>query len=591
MSEADDTFGGSDRRFPIPKLIEALRCGYNARDALKDLGAGVTVGVVALPLAMAFAIASHVTPERGLFTAIVAGFLISLLGGSRYAVGGPTGAFVVIIAGIVDRHGYEGLVLTTLMAGVILLVMGAAKLGKLIKFIPYPVITGFTSGIAVLIFSSQISDFLGMGLKNVPAEFGPKVAVLFESLHLTDAPTAIIGFGSLLAILAARRFFPKIPGPVFGVTLGAVLVSAMDLPVETIGTRFGGIPESLPAFTPVALDWSSLKALLPDALTIALLAGIESLLCCVVADGMTGDRHDSSMELLAQGSANIASVFFGGIPATGAVARTVTNIKSGAVSPVAGCIHALVLVAFVLFAAPLASAIPLSSLAAVLLVVAFDMSEYRKFGRLLRAPRSDVAVLLSTFALTVFVDLTVAVYVGVLLASLLFMRRMSEMTDICACRLKDGEDSSLAVADLAGGGSDVDLGGDLCPLPGGKWRVIPEGVQVYEIDGPFFFGIADRFQDILDVVSGSPKAFVLDVTHTPTIDSTGVNALENFLKKCRRRGIRVLFVGMRPHFIRTLHRFGTDDAIGSENIFARLSDALAAAAGPTQRNAAGHYVT
>ncbi len=561
----------------MPKIVEALRCGYRVRDLFKDLGAGLTVGVVALPLAMAFAIASHVPPERGLFTAIVAGFLISLLGGSRYAVGGPTGAFVVIIAGVVDRHGYDGLVTTTLLAGVMLVIMGVARLGKLIKFIPYPVTTGFTSGIAVLIFSSQISDFLGLGLKDIPAEFAPKIGVLAASLGQTHAATALTGVVSLAAILSARRFFPRIPGPVFGVTLGALLVWALGLPVETIGTRFGGIPSELPAFAPPVVDFSSIRGLLPDAMTIALLAGIESLLCCVVADGMTGDRHNSSVELVGQGAANLASVVFGGIPATGAVARTVTSIKSGAVSPLAGCIHAVVLVGFVLFAAPLASAIPLTSLAAVLLVVAFDMSEYRKFSRLLRAPRSDVAVLLCTFVLTVLVDLTVAVYVGVLLASLLFMRRMSEMTSICACNLPGEQYRAGLMAEIAEGGEGPDNQGQSCPMPGLASKPMPPGVQVYEIDGPFFFGIADRFQDILDVVSGKPRVFILDVRHTPTIDSTGVNALETFLRRCRRRGVHVFLVGMRPHFAATMHRFGTDDTLGEENIFPTMEEALEAA--------------
>jgi SulP family sulfate permease len=561
--------------WPVPKLFKVLRRGLSVQDVTKDLMAGLTVGVVALPLAMAFAIASHVGPEKGLFTAIVAGFLISFLGGSRFAVGGPTGAFVVIIAGVVDRHGYQGLVLTTLMAGAILLVMGIARLGKLIKFIPYPVTTGFTSGIAVLIFFSQLTDFLGLKLTHVPAEFVPKVGLLASSLDKVDLPTAGIGFVSLGAILLARRFFPRIPAPVFGVAVGAVTAAAFTLPVETIGTRFGGIPSELPSLVVPTLDWASLKALMPDAMTIALLAGIESLLCCVVADGMTGDRHDSSMELLAQGTANIASVLFGGIPATGAVARTVTSIKSGAVSPVAGCVHAVVLVAFVLAAAPVASIIPLASLAAVLLVVAYDMSEYRKFARLLRAPRSDVAVLVTTFALTVLIDLTVAVYVGVLLAALLFMRRMSEMTEICSCRLPraDNLDERVRMGDISAGGEDAAYSKESCPLPTGK-SLPEEGIQVYEIDGPFFFGIADRFQDILDVVSGKPRVFILDVSHAQTIDSTGVNALEGFVKKCRSRGIELYLAGDRDHFKATLQRFGTDALIGWDHMVDSVAEAL-----------------
>ncbi|GFK92569.1 C4-dicarboxylic acid transporter DauA [Fundidesulfovibrio magnetotacticus] len=575
MEEA--SFAGREATgWPVPKLFRVLRRGLGLRDLTKDVLAGLTVGVVALPLAMAFAIASHVPPERGIFTAIVAGFLISFLGGSRFAVGGPTGAFVVIIAGVVDRHGYDGLVLTTLLAGAMLLLMGAARLGKLIKFIPYPVTTGFTSGIAVLIFFSQLTEFFGMKLAHVPSEFLPKVALLASSLDKVDPATSAIGLVSLGAILLARRFFPIIPAPVFGVAVGAVTAAAFFLPVETIGTRFGGIPSALPAFTPPTLDWSSVKGLMPDAMTIALLAGIESLLCCVVADGMTGDRHDSSAELMAQGTANIASVLFGGIPATGAIARTVTSIKSGAVSPVAGCVHALTLVLFVLFAAPLASAIPLASLAAVLLVVAFDMSEYRRFARLLKAPRSDVSVLLATFSLTVLVDLTVAVYVGVLLASLLFMRRMSELTEISTWKLpgndKEEDEAPMSLAGRSDGPGDYES----CPLPSGNVAG-DDSIQVYEIDGPFFFGIADRFQDILDVVKGKPRVFILDVTHTPTIDSTGVNALEGFIRKCRHRKIELFLVGARPHFLTTMHRFGTDDLIGPDHLYNSVIEAIQAA--------------
>ena len=583
--------GRDDALLPVPKLFSVLRQGLTAREVSKDVMAGLTVGIVALPLAMAFAIASHVPPERGLFTAIVAGFLISFLGGSRFAVGGPTGAFVVIIAGVVDRHGYDGLVLTTLMAGAMLLVMGLAKLGKLIKFIPYPVTTGFTSGIAVLIFFSQLSDFFGLKLSKVPAEFVPKLAVLVQSMDRMDPSTAGVGLLTLGAILLARRFFPVIPAPVFGVFVGAAAAAVLHLPVETIGTRFGGIPSELPSFVAPVLDWAVLKSLVPDALTIALLAGIESLLCCVVADGMTGDRHNSSAELIAQGSANIASVLFGGIPATGAIARTVTSIKSGAVSPVAGCIHAFTLAGFMLAAAPVASAVPLASLAAVLLVVAYDMSEYRKFGRLLRGQRSDVAVLVVTFALTVLIDLTVAVYVGVLLAALLFMRRMSEMTDICSCQLPQTEnlDEAARMSAFSAGGEDSPQAMDSCSLPDTSQKPEDDGIQVYQIDGPFFFGIADRFQDVLDVVGGKPRVFILDVSHAQTIDSTGVNALEGFVKKCRSRGIELYLAGMRPHFMSALKRFGTDTLIGWDHLVDSVAEAILVASfkrtGPEQDQA------
>lgn len=560
----------------VPKLVLVARSGLTGHDVVKDFGAGLTVAVVALPLAMAFAIASHVTPDKGIFTAIIGGFLISLLGGSRFAVGGPTGAFVVIIAGVVDRHGYDGLVLTTLLAGAMLLFMGVARLGRLIKFIPYPVTTGFTSGIAVLIFFSQINDFLGMGLKQVPSEFLPKVLALAQNLGQAAPMTMLVGGASLAAIVCARRFFPKIPGPVFGVAVGMALAWAFSLPVETIGTRFGGIPQALPTFSMPSLSYEAVRSLMPDAMTIALLAAIESLLCCVVADGMTGDKHRPSMELVAQGTANIASVLFGGIPATGAVARTVTSIKSGAVSPLAGCFHAVLLMGFVLLAAPVASAIPLASLSAVLLVVAFDMSEYRKFARLMRAPRSDLSVLVITFALTVFVDLTVAVYVGVLLASLLFMRRMSELTEIHSCKIQNGGTPWSRLEEL-GVGDDEGRGesGDRVLMK--AQPVIPEGVQLYEIDGPFFFGVADRFQSVLDVMGERPKVFILDLHHTPTVDSTGIYALESFMKKCKATGIELYLAGMRPHFKETMHRLGTDTLIGHDHFFPTVADALQAA--------------
>lgn len=547
-----DNMGDGATSF-LPRSITELRAGYSAQKCIRDLLAGLTVGVVALPLAMAFAIASGTTPERGLFTAIVAGFLISLLGGSRYQIGGPTGAFVVIIYNVIYRHGYDGLVITTLLAGAMLLIFGLCRIGVLIKYIPYPVTTGFTAGIAVLIFSSQMKDFFGLTMDAVPPEFFDKWAAYLEHVDTLNPTTLCVAGLALACILAVRRFIPRIPAPVVGVAVASLAVWALGLEVETIGSRFGGIPRELPSFAWPTFTFARVRELLPDAMTIALLAGIESLLSCVVADGMTGDKHNSNVELTAQGAANIASVLFGGIPATGAIARTVTNIRSGGQTPVAGMVHAAVLVAFVLFLAPLASFIPLASLAAVLIMVSWDMSELHKFLRLLRAPKSDITVMCLTFVLTVVIDLTVAVYVGVMLASLLFMRRMSEVTAICSCAIDD---------------KPVIQGRETAAL------TVPEGVQVYEIDGPFFFGVADRFQSVSQALQKQPEVFILRMRKATTVDSTGANALEAFYRTCRRRGTTLLLSGVRPAARNMMERFGTLDLIGRENLFENVDRAL-----------------
>ncbi len=540
----------------LPSLVTTLwREGYSFNTLCKDVMAGISVGIVALPLAMAFAIASGTTPERGLFTAIVAGFLISFLGGSRYQIGGPTGAFVIIIFNIIAKHGYDGLVLTTLMAGVILLLFGLFRFGTLIKYIPYPVTTGFTTGIGVLIFSQQIKDFFGLTMASVPADFFPKWEAYFQDAGTVHATTLGIAMFALLAILATRRFIPRVPGPVVGVLLASGLVWALGLDVETIGSKFGGIPTELPSFTLPAISFTleHVRDLLPDAMTIAFLAGIESLLTCVVVDGMTGDKHNSNMELMAQGVGNIASVLFGGIPATGAIARTVTNIRSGGCTPVAGLVHALVLVGFVLVLAPLASFIPLASLAAVLIVVAWDMSDLRRFFHLFHAPKPDVVVMCLTFVLTVVVDLTVAVYVGVMLAALLFMRRMSEATDICSCTA--AENAEIQDRDI----DEID---------------VPEGVKVYEINGPFFFGVADRFQDVLGSLDRTPEVFILRMRKVPMVDSTAMNSLELFAEKCKKDGIELLLSGVRDSIKLKFHKLGTDTIIGEDHLHSNIDLAL-----------------
>lgn len=414
----------------VPKSVVCLREGYTRDAVLRDVTAGVVVAVVALPLALAFAIASGVPPERGLYTAIVAGFLISALGGSRVQIGGPTGAFVVIVYGIVSKHGYDGLVVCTLLAGIILIILGLTRMGALIKFIPYPVVTGFTAGIAVIIFSSQVKDFLGLRMGAVPPDFLEKWNAYSQAFGTLQWPTVAIAAGSLLVLMLWPKAWRLVPAPFVAMALATLAVQFLDLPVETIGSRFGGIPSSLPRPHWPAIPWAEMRELVSPSLTIALLAAIESLLSAVVADGMIGTRHKANMELVAQGVANLASPIFGGIPATGAIARTATNIRTGGRTPLAGITHAVTLLAVLAFAGEWAAKVPLAALAAILVMVAFHMSEWRSFAGLLRAPRSDVAVLLITFVLTVFVDLTVAVQVGVVVASLLFIRRMSEVTNI-----------------------------------------------------------------------------------------------------------------------------------------------------------------
>ena len=541
----------------IPKIITTLRNGYGTDKFLKDLAAGITVGMVALPLAMAFAIASGVPPERGLFTAIVAGFAISALSGSRFQIGGPTGAFVVIIAGAVAQYGYEGLVAATLIAGVLLLIMGFAKFGRYIKFIPYPVTTGFTAGIGLLIFSSQIKDLLGLPLTDPPAGFLEKWEAYLHC-GAPDPSTALLGVGTLAVMLFVRRFIPKIPAPLAGVVLGSVAVAVLGLPVETIGSRFGGVPATLPHFDISLPSWDVVRQIFPTAFTIAMLAGIESLLSAVVADGMTGERHNANTELVGQGFANIISVCFGGIPATGAIARTATNIKCGAYSPLSGIIHAAMLLLFLMFLAPMADGIPLCSLAAVLSLVAWDMSEVRKFKRLLTAPRRDVVVMLLTFCLTILVDLVVAVEVGVVLAAFLFMRRMSEIIDVSRphwLRLSEEEPQTN----------------------GNGKQPVPQGVDVYQINGPFFFGVADRLHDVLGVMQHMPKVFVLRMKRVGAVDATGLNALESFITTCRKHQCDVLLAEVVPNVRRAIVRMHTDVVIGVENIYADLDTAMARA--------------
>lgn len=513
----------------IPKFFTVLREGYGPSDFKNDTFSGLTVAIVALPLAMALAIASGVGPERGLFTAIVAGFAISFLGGSRFQIGGPTGAFVVVVFNVVGQFGYDGLVLATLMAGLMLLIAGFSQLGTYIKYIPYPVVTGFTSGIAVIIFSSQIKDLLGLEMTEVPAEFVDKWIAYGAHVTSANPQTIAVALAALTTIVLMRKHAPRWPAFLIAVVGTSVAVWALGVDTETIGQRFGEIPHalpapSLPAFETITLE--RITALLPSAFTIAFLAGVESLLSAVVADGMTGRRHRSNCELVAQGAANLASAVMGGIPATGAIARTATNIRSGARSPVSGILHAIFLLLFMLTLAPFMAFVPLAALGAVLAIVAWNMSEYQHFRRLMSAPAGDRVVLLLTFGLTVMVDLTIAIEVGVVLAAILFMHRMAQAVEI--------ETHTKLIAE------DIDDLTAPVTTPYGAENPLPEGIEVYAINGPFFFGAAARLGEVLERIGYPPKVLILRMENVPMIDATGVAAMLKFLEQCRTMDTHVI---------------------------------------------------
>jgi SulP family sulfate permease len=541
----------------VPKLVTCLR-SYTRQQLIADVTAGVVVGIVALPLAMAFAIASGLPPERGLYTAIVAGFLISALGGSRVQIGGPTGAFVVIVYDIVQRHGVNGLLFCSIMAGFILLVLGLARMGGIIKYIPYPVITGFTSGIAVIIFSSQVKDLLGLTCGPLPGDFLGKWAEYGRHLGTINWAAAGLSAACVAVIVYWPKSWKRVPGSVAAMVLATVAVQLLGLNVETIGSRFGGIPAGLPPLTWPAVSFEEVRNLVGPATTVALLAGIESLLSAVVADGMTGYRHRSNMELVAQGVANVLSPLFGGFCATGAIARTATNVRNGATTPVAGMVHALTLLAIMLLFGRWASLVPMCCLAAVLVVVSYNMSEWRSFRALLRAPRSDVAVLLTTFGLTVVFDLTLAVQVGVVLAAFLFMKRMADVTRI-----------GSITRELTDPNYDRD--GDPAAV---SQRQVPAGVQVYEVNGPFFFGAADKLRDVLDVVAGPPRVMILRMRHVPVIDATGVHALEQLHQSCTKVGTTLVLAGVHSQPLHALRRSEYLNRIGKENLTRNIDQAL-----------------
>jgi len=540
----------------VPKLYTCIKEGYSLNAFARDVMAGSIVGIVALPLAIAFGIASGVTPEQGLYTAIIAGFLISFLGGSRVQIGGPTGAFVVVVYAVIQEHGYNGLAMATIMAGIFLVLMGLVRMGGVIKFIPYPMTVGFTSGIALIIGASQVKDFLGLRISKGSAGFLHQLAGYAENIGTVSPWSVLIGILSLAILLVWPRMTRKIPGSLIAIITATLLVRIYDLPVATIGSQFGSVSSSLPVLQFPAFDWRQLPLLVPHALTIAILGGIESLLSAVVADGMTGRRHRSNMELIAQGAANIVSPLFGGIPATGAIARTATNIKNGAQTPVSGIVHAVVLLLILVFFGHWATLIPMASLSAVLLVVAYNMSEWRYFVRLLHSPRADILVMLCTFGLTVFVDLTVAIEVGVVLSSLLFMNRMSKVTEIRNITRELHEDYERE---------------DKLTI---RTRSIPPGVEVFEIYGPFFFGVANQFKDSMNIARKPPKVLILRMRHVMSIDATAMRALEEIIVKVKRDSTRLILSGVSPQLQKMLNQNGLQQKLRDVGIFPDIDTAL-----------------
>lgn len=519
----------SDWHLYVPKLFVILRQGYGLRDLRHDLVAGLTVSIVALPLAMALAIACGSTPDKGLHTAIIAGFLISLLGGSRVQIGGPTAAFIPVVFNVIDQFGYGGLILCTLLAGIMLIAAGVLRIGALLKYIPQPVITGFTAGIAVSIFSSQVKDLLGLRIEKVPPDFFARWSTYVDHLPSFSGATVGLTLSSLAIIILVRRYRPGWPGFLFAVIAGALAVVIIHLPVDTIGSRFGGIPATLPQFNFPHIPLERTRELIPSAFTIAFLAGVESLLSAVVADGMIGGRHRSNCELVAQGVANIGSALFGGLPATGALARTATNVRSGARSPISGIAHALFLLLFMVFLAPLMSSVPLAALAAVLVVVAWNMAEIESFRHLMSGPIGDRVVLLVTFGLTVVFDLTVAIEAGLVLASFLFMHRMSEVVAVQSHISLDEEDQDDFTRTR-----DPDQRAQL-----------PPGVEAFQISGPLFFAVANRLDDVINQFTTPPRVFILRMRLVPLIDASGVTALRQMIQRCERVGTRVILSGLR----------------------------------------------
>lgn len=540
-----------------PRLVDAMR-GYNKARLSTDITAGITVGIIALPLAIAFAIASGAKPEAGIFTAIIAGFIISALGGSRVQIGGPTGAFIVIVYNIIQQYGFANLLICTIMAGVLLVGMGLLRMGNLIKFFPRPLIIGFTNGIALLIILSQVKEFFGLQIEIMPADFLLKLQAIYHAASSLDIYTLLLAAGTVLFIwFYPKAWAQKLPSPIVALILGTVIVALFHLPIETIGTRFGGIPQGLPEFNPPDFSFSALQHLLPPALTIALLGAIESLLSASVADGMIDDKHDPNQELVAQGIANIITPFFGGIPATGAIARTATNVRAGANSPISGIVHSLTLLLIVLIAAPLAQYIPLATLSAILLIVAINMGEWDSFITLRKYPASDSTVLIVTFLLTVIFGLTVAVEVGLLIAVFSFIQRITDLTHVTI------SDESPLPAD------------DEQTLPR---KAVPEGVIIYRVYGALFFGAADKLESILSHNHTDPDVLILKMDEVISMDGSALHTLEHLYGKLNKRGKHLILCGphTQPYFL--MHQAGFFAHIGTENVTATLDDALTRAA-------------
>ena len=542
------------------KLFSCLKT-YDKKTFMSDLMAGIIVGIVALPLAIAFGIASGVTPEKGIITAIVAGLVISLFGGSKVQIGGPTGAFIIIIYGIIQKYGFEGLTIATLMAGVFLVLFGLLRLGTIIKYIPYPIVVGFTSGIAVTIFTTQIKDLFGLTLPSNPSDFIEKWGVYLQNFNTIDPWCALIGVASVIVIAVTPRFSKKIPGSLIAIILMTIVALLLKnlagvLSIETIGDRFS-ISNELPAAQVPDMNWETIKSLVSPAITIAILGAIESLLSATVADGVIGDHHDSNTELVAQGLANIASPLFGGIPATGAIARTMTNINNGGKTPVAGIIHAVVLLLIFLFLMPLAKYIPMACLAGVLVVVSYGMCGWRSFLELMKNPKSDVTVLLITFFLTIIFDLTIAIEVGLIIACLLFMKRMSETTDVKAIteEIDLNQDAEFSTGNL-------------------DHLIIPQGVEVYEINGPYFFGAGNKFEEIMASFGDRPKVRIIRMRKVPFVDSTGIHNLTNLCEMSKKEGIQIVLSGVREKVNGQLEHAGFYHLIGEENICSHINLAL-----------------
>jgi SulP family sulfate permease len=537
-----------------PALVAALR-GYTRQTFIADLIAGITVGLVALPLAMAFAISSGVEPKAGLYCAVIAGFLISALGGSRTQIGGPTGAFVVVVAGIVHDHGLDGLYHCTLMAGVMLVILGLTGLGAVVKFLPRPVIVGFTNGIAVLIASTQVKDFFGLQIDKMPGEFLGRAEAIVANFHTFSLTATLLAMSALAVIIFMMRFVKRVPGSIVALLAGTVAVVTLHLPAETIGTRFGvdAVPSGLPTLVVPRFDFGMIGPLFPAALTVALLGAIESLMSAVVADRMSGGRHNPNVELVAQGIANIASPLFGGLPATGAIARTATNIRSGAKTPVAGMVHALTLLAVLLFAAPLAQYIPLAVLAAILMVVAYNMGEWREIPKLLKMSLASISVWLATFLLTVFADLTVAVEVGMVLAALLYIRQVSQTTTVSKVSKESVEDDRAHIL---------------------QDRYIPKYVTVIRIHGPFLFGATDKLAEVIDQAKDLTLVVILRLRNMTAIDATGLLALEDVAEKLHATGRTLILCGARPQPAQLMRQAEFEQHVGHENICPNVSAAL-----------------